>query len=127
MIKNGKIFGQVEKTLISAIDSVANKCNLNEETETAIVSRLKTNELLEDLYQQTAIGYPGISTDDIPDSYAPLIEEIQKTYNPEATKGCKNEYSVEDITEKILAKIETISFKIEDSLVDWKYAIALLR
>lgn len=127
VVKNGKIFGQVEKTLVSAIDSVANKCNLNEETETAIVSRLKTNELLEDLYQQTAIGYPGISTDDIPDSYAPVIEEIQKTYNPEATIGCKNEYSAEDITEKILAKIETMSFKIEDSLVDWKYAIALLR
>lgn len=127
VVQNGKIFWQVEKMLISTLDVLASKCNLDETNENAVTGRIKANNLLETLYQETAVWYPGVNTDDIPSEYQAVVSEIQQVYNPTATQWCKNQYSFEKMSEEIMNKIGKISFKIESSLTDWKYAIALLR
>lgn len=56
--ENGKVFAQMEQTLISTIDVLANKCNLDEASENIITSRIQLNHTLESLYKNTALDYP---------------------------------------------------------------------
>lgn len=126
VVENGKIFQKVEQSLINGLDTLSNRCNLDESRKAIIIQQLQINHALETLYKETALGYPWV-TINVPEKYKTVAEEITRLYNPTATQGCRNQYTYEKMSQEIITKIGSIGGGIQKWLEEWKYAIALIR
>ena len=119
--RDGLIFGNLEKnTIIPAIKFLANTCNLTQEKQDALEKILARNTRIANFYKTVTLGNAESkgNTDEL---------DIFLYYNPENTKACKNEYSFEEWTQKIMERIGKMSLFNSNSITEWKDAIALMR
>ncbi len=58
VIRDGRIFDQVENRITSAIAQTTTTCNLSDEAKSSFVELLKENNKLENIFKETALGTP---------------------------------------------------------------------
>jgi hypothetical protein len=108
--RDGLIFAQIEKKLLSTLDFLGNKCALDGEAEFTIAKLIRQNVYFEDYYK-----------------WVDLEMDIWDNYHPSATSNCESQSDPFWDIGKKLAAIQKNGLFTQDSTKEWKEAIALLR
>jgi hypothetical protein len=55
-VRDGQIFAQVNQRVTQSIQNVSNQCQLSDGVKSGFVALLRENNILENIYKQSAIG-----------------------------------------------------------------------
>jgi hypothetical protein len=118
--RDGLIFAQIEKKLLSTLDILGNKCALDGEAESTIARLIRQNVYFENYYKWVALEQVSMGESD-------LEIDIWQNYTPSATSSCQGSTDPFGDIGKKLAAIQKNGLFTQDSTKEWKEAIALLR
>ncbi len=122
VLRDGKLFDSLEKsTIIPTLQQLINTCNLTDEKQWKIEEALKRNRDLRIYYQGVALGNEKIDESD------DVKSAIYTAYNPTATAECVSDNPNEKTLSKKWDDLKSLWMFNENTLKDWKDAIALFR
>lgn len=127
VLRDEKIFKQIEKVIENTTERIAANCGLNTENRKQIKEIIIETNILKEAFQKAAIGSISTSSEWIRPKYQNVFKRITEAYHPANTNSCNNDsLSAKDFW-KTMKWMLNLWGKLDDSLSTWRKALALLR
>lgn len=124
--RDGRIFNQIEQKIIGVLANMTNQCKLTDTVEKWFTSLLQENQILENIFKQTALGISVVPTW-LSEPNIVIANAIIEGYSVSATESCQDQNGNQDVIEKLNKIITKTWNKNESALKNWKIAIDLFQ